>query len=114
MRNVLKKLVFGLGLTTCGSSPSLAGTPGLTNVPATISTVFTRDIGMDIYTGATSNPMGCSMANVFRIQPTVANSSAIVSTTLSAFMAHKSVSFWVSACDSDGASIVLGVVMNYN
>ena len=91
-------------------APAHAGAPGMTTPGATITTVFTRDVGVDFFTTATSNPMGCSMANTFRIQPATPNYSALVSTLLTAYSTHRPVTFWVSACDSDGVSVVLGIM----
>lgn len=113
----MNKLRLRLGLCSAfailaaSTQPAWAGSPGLTTT-AVINTAFARDIGMDINTSATSNPMGCSVANWFRIVPSTANYSVLISTALTAYSAHKNVVFWVASCDSDGVSLVTGVMSN--
>lgn len=90
-------------------SSTNAHAAGLTGSSAKIESLLARDVGMDIYTDRISNPMNCSVANVFRIQPSLPNSEALISTVLTAFTSGKRVAFWVAGCEADGVSIVSAV-----
>jgi hypothetical protein len=105
-----RRIVCALAILFSIASSAYAQTvaPGMSS-PATIFSVDARDLGFDIHTSATSSPMGCSWANTFRIQPSMSNYEAMVSTALTLYTTGKPVTFYVYKCDTDGASIVASV-----
>lgn len=56
-----------------------------------------------------SNPVGCTITNKFRLLTTAVNYEVIASALLTAITLRKAVQLWTSACDSDGASIIISV-----
>jgi len=104
------RVICALSILCAFASSAYAQTvaPG-TTTPATITSIDARDLGFDIHTSATSSPMGCSWANTFRIQPSMSNYNALVSTALTLYTTGKQATFYVYKCDTDGASIVAAV-----
>lgn len=104
------RIVCALSILCAFASSAYAQTvaPG-TTTPATITGIDARDLGFDIRTSATSNPMGCSQANVFRIQPSMSDYDALVSTALTLYTTGKPATFYAYKCDTDGASLVAAV-----
>lgn len=103
-----KILVTAAGSVTLIANQANAGTPGMT-AAFTISGIFARDIGFDVEAQTVSNPMGCTLPGAFRVPTSATNRESMVATLLTAFSSGKQISLWVSGCDPDGASTVLGV-----
>jgi len=124
----LKFLAVCTAMALSTASSLAAAVQGMSSPTATVVYVFPRaGIGMDFSTTATTSPMGCSNSNYFRIASTTQSNSAssvdynavspsaldynaMVSTVLLAYAGGKQVSFWVYACDVDGASLVNAVM----
>ena len=85
-----------------------AGAAG-TTAYATITGISARDMGLDVYTSATTNPMECGMSNTFRIVPKLPNYNTIASAIMTFYISGKSAAFYVYGCDMDGASLVATV-----
>jgi hypothetical protein len=74
-----------------------------------IEAIFSRDIGFDVMSQTSTNPMGCAIVGAFRVPVSVPNRESMVATLLTAYSSGKKVSLWVSGCELDGVSTVLGV-----
>jgi hypothetical protein len=92
----------------CIVDKATAGTPGMT-VAFPIETIFSRDIGFDVMAQTSTNPMACAITGAFRVQTSTPNRESMVATLLTAFSSGKKISLWVSGCELDGVSTVLGV-----
>lgn len=85
-----------------------AGTPGMTET-FSIETIFSRDIGFDVMSQTSTNPMDCAIVGAFRMPTSAPNRESMVATLLTAYSSGKKISLWVSGCELDGVSTVLGV-----
>jgi hypothetical protein len=88
-----------------------AAAPGFT-VPSAITSLSSREYGVEIYLSGAGNPMSCSSAGWFRISISAQNYQAIVSTILTAFSQQKQISVYANGCDTDGESLIVATKIN--
>lgn len=108
----LPKFIFGAacaGVISLGSV-SLAANGG-TGI-GKIGRVGVYENGVFVDTNLTSNPIGCTgPVGRYVLLSTASNYSALQSTLLAAYLAGKSVSFWVNGCNAGGDPSIVAVYM---
>jgi hypothetical protein len=76
--------------------------------PSTIAQLVARENSLDVILSSSNNPMSCTSQNWYRLPTSAANYQVIAANIMAAKAQGKNVDVWAYACDTDGASLILG------